>query len=220
MMILQKKQQKKINFSNKNMEEILISMKQLLKQIDQPKVYTDQPFGWLVMALLADTRLDRATDDRHRVIARLCRGRVLELGCAAGHLCRRIADRGLEVSGIDKNADKVSKASRLFPDISFRQSDIFDLQVGRRYGTVVLAEVIEHVSEGIGRAMLAKAWELVAPGGRLIVSVPNEDCVPHKNHLCEFTARDLADRLTPFGRPRTVTEQPFKWLLMYVQRPD
>ncbi len=96
--------------------------------------------------------------------------------------------------------------------------DILELPAAQRYDTVILAEVLEHVPEDVGARMLTKAWELVARRGRLVVSVPNEDCVRHANHLREFTQGDLAGLLEPFGHPRIVTDQPFKWLLMYVDR--
>ena len=44
--------------------------------------------------------------------------------------------------------------------------------------------------------------------------------VRHRNHLCEFTQDELFERLTTFGSPRVVADQPFKWLLMHVNRPQ
>ena len=66
--------------------------------------------------------------------------------------------------------------------------------------------------------MLVKAWKLLAPGGRLIVSVPNQDCVPHPNHVREFDRRSLKKVLGRWGRPRLITDQPYKWLMMTVEK--
>jgi 2-polyprenyl-3-methyl-5-hydroxy-6-metoxy-1,4-benzoquinol methylase len=194
------------------------SLKRLLTEIDQPRILKDQPYRWLVMSLDAKPRLDPTARRRLEVIAALCKGSVIELGCARGHLSKIIADRGLPIRGVDKNTSKVSTARELFPDIEFSQSDILDLPTKETYDSVILAEVLEHVSPETGDLLLMKAWNLVSLGGRLIVSVPNEDCVPHKNHLREFDRRDLNRLLEPLGRPRLVTKQPFKWLLMYVER--
>lgn len=193
-------------------------LKRLLQQIDRPRVVTDQPYAWLVMSIDARPGLDRTSQQRHQTIARLCREPVIELGCAQGHLARAIADRGLSVTGVDKSALKITRARAMFPEIQFVEADILELPATSQYATVVLAEVLEHVLEDVGDWILAKAWELVAPGGRLIVSVPNEDCVPHPNHVRQFDRLDLSRTLRRFGRPRLVTEQPFKWLLMYVDR--
>jgi 2-polyprenyl-3-methyl-5-hydroxy-6-metoxy-1,4-benzoquinol methylase len=193
-------------------------LKQLMKTIDQPKILTDQPYRWLLMYVDSEPGVNRAADERYRTVAALCRGRVLELGCGPGHLCRKIAEAGLNVTGVDRNAAKIAKARRLHPGIDFEQADILKLSLEERYDTVLLAEVLEHVPEEIGDRMLSTAWELVAPGGRLIVSVPNEDCVRHANHVREFAERDLRDLLVRWGQPQIVADQPFKWLLGYVDR--
>ena len=118
----------------------------------------------------------------------------LEVGAGAGSILRWLGEAvgaGGHVVGVDRNRGKIDKARRLFPETSFTRADILELPVAQRYDTVILAEVLEHVPEEIGKRMLDRAWELVAPRGRLIVSVPNEDCVRHANHVQEFTRHDL-----------------------------
>ena len=80
-------------------------------------------------------------------------------------------------------------------NVVLHHEDILEFPVRQEYDTVILAEVIEHVPAEIGDRMLSKAWEQVGPRGRLIVSVPNEDLVRHRNHLQEFTQADLAGLL-------------------------
>lgn len=63
------------------------------------------------------------------------------------------------------------------------------------------------------------AWERVAPGGRLVISTPNEDMVPHANHITIFTAAALKDRLTAYGDVRLCDSQPLRWLLAVVDKP-
>lgn len=195
------------------------SLKRLLQRIDRPHLIQNQPYRWLAMYVDARPRLDRTSLERIEVIAGLCRGRVLELGCGYGHLCDAIARRGLAIEGVDRSRLKIAHARRLFPGIPFREADILELATTDPRDTVVLAEVLEHVPPEIGDRMLARAWDLVSPGGRLIVSVPNENCVPHANHVRLFDRESLAHQLARFGRPSLVTDQPFKWLLMRVDRP-
>lgn len=191
----------------------------LLEQIDQPRMYKDQPFGWLFFGIEREPAVDHTVAERYRVIASLCSGRVLELGCGAGHLCAEIARGNLCVLGIDLSARKIERARRLHPEIEFRNQDILEMPCDAVHDTVVLAEVLEHVHGDVGDRMLARAWALVAPGGRLVVSVPNEDCVPHRNHVREFTVSSLRECLAPFGEATVETRQPFKWLLMCVDKP-
>lgn len=191
-----------------------------LRALGEPRLVSTQPFRWLVMYVDRERPLPGPVRERYRVITELCHGGVLELGCGRGRLVAAIARAGLPVRGIELNAEKVALGLERCPELDLRQGDILELSPrDGRYDTVVLAEVIEHVAEDVGARMLDRAWALVAPGGRLIVSVPNEDLVPHRNHLTEFDARSLASRLRSFGEPTLVVDQPLKWLLAYVDRP-
>jgi len=194
-----------------------------LRGFGKPRLATDQPFRWVLMYAEKPKprrpRLNRTRVDRWRVTARHCRGKVLELGCGEGDLSRTISDRGLDVTGVDMNEEKIRRARKEHPGIAFLACDILQLSLpAESFDTVVLAEVLEHVPEKEGDAMLAKAWSLLAPGGRLVVSVPNEDCVPHPHHVRLFDRRSLRKVLADFGKPRLIADQPYKWLLMIVRK--
>lgn len=199
------------------------SLTRLLRPLGKPRLATDQPFRWITMVLekpgQARRRLNRTRKERYRVTARLCRGKVIELGCGEGHMTKTIHDRGLEVVGVDVSAAKIALARGRYPEVRFMHSDIRTLALpDEAFDTVVLAEVLEHVREEVGAEVLAKAWRLVRPGGRLVVSVPNENCIPHRHHVRLFDRRGLEKLLRPLGKPRLVSDQPFKWLMMYVDR--
>lgn len=195
------------------------SLKNLLKPYGFPKLLKDQPLKWLVMYVDKTHRFGRSDKERYKVIADLCRGSVIELGCGPGHLCQTIASRGLVVMGLDISDRKIAMAKENYPEIPFVDMDILALENEEaRYDTVVMAEVIEHVPEEIGNRMLEIAWSLVAEGGRMVISVPNENCIPHANHLRVFDKKSLKKLLSAFGQPTVVTDQPYKWLLMHVER--
>lgn len=200
------------------------ALDRLLRELGKPKLVTEQPYRWVVMYVEKKRRKregvpNTSREDRYRVTSELCRGRVIELGCGEGALAALIAERGCEVLGVDLSERKISAARLAHPHVSFVESDILDLDLpAASFDTAVLAEVLEHVTERPGEEMLRAAWRLVRPGGRLVVSVPNEDCVPHRNHLRQFDRKGLAETLRPFGWPRWVSEQPFKWLLAYVEK--
>lgn len=199
------------------------SLTRLLRELGKPRLATDQPYRWLTMYVSkpqeARPRENRTRRDRYRVTARLCKGRVIELGCGEGHLARAIADRGNEVVGVDISGEKISRARAAYPDLGFFECDIALLSLpNASFDTAVLAEVLEHVDDEVGATFLATAWRLLRPGGRLIVSVPNEDCIPHRNHVRVFDRRSLRALLKPLGRARLVGDQPYKWLMMYVDK--
>ena len=194
-------------------------LKRLLAVFGRPKLVTSQPYKWLIMYVDVQAGISRSTAERYRVITDLCRGNVIELGCGAGALAGAIASRGLRVVGVDMNRPKIDRAHLRYPNVTFIRSDILELNFAdQRFDTVVLAEVLEHLPEDIGGQVLEKAWSLVSDCGRFVISVPNQDCVPHPNHLCEFDGRSLRRLLRPFGRAKIISEQPYKYLLMYVEK--
>jgi 2-polyprenyl-3-methyl-5-hydroxy-6-metoxy-1,4-benzoquinol methylase len=195
----------------------------LLRHFGNPKLATDQPYSWITMYVVKPRektfKIKRTKLDRLVATARICRGKVIELGCGEGHLCGVIRERGHEVVGVDVNGAKIERARSLHRDVTFIQSDICELQgLAGEFDTAVLAEVLEHVPGKVGDEMLRLAWSFLRPGGRLIVSVPNEDCIPHRNHIREFDRKSLRKLLKALGRPKLVTDQPFKWLMMYVEK--
>jgi 2-polyprenyl-3-methyl-5-hydroxy-6-metoxy-1,4-benzoquinol methylase len=195
----------------------------LLRTLHEPRLLTEQPYRWLAMSVRKPApgapRLKRPRRDRYAATAALCRGSVVELGCGAGDLAAMIAERGHPVVGVDISARKIAAARAAFPELTFKVADMLTVDLADEpFDTAVIAEVLEHVDDRTGDAMLERAWGMVRSGGRLIVSVPNEDCVPHRNHIREFDARGLAAQLRRFGRPRGVADQPFKWLLVYVRK--
>lgn len=198
-------------------------LEKALGRLGKPRLAGDQPYRWLTMWVqkprTGPGSMPRTRKARYRVTARLCRGRVLELGCGDGHLAGMIAARGHEVVGVDLNRPKIEAARRRYPGVSFLTGDIGQLQLPEAsFDTGVLAEVLEHVDEPTGARFLAIAWRLLRPGGRLVVSVPNEDCIPHRNHVRTFDRGILRAMLRPLGRPRLITDQPYQWLLMVVDK--
>lgn len=97
-------------------------------------------------------------------------GRVLDLGCSDGALAGRVRGLGHEVTGVDlEKLDGVGeRVDRFF------EADL-DLgvprEVGGGYDVVLLADVLEHVRRP--EELLREARERLAPGGRVLVSVPN-----------------------------------------------
>ena len=198
-------------------------LEKVLAPLGRTRLAADQPYRWLTVWVEKRwpeaERVNRTNRRRGHVTARLCRGRVIELGCGRGHLSGMIAARGHEVVGVDHNQSKIALARHTYPGVEFHAADIAELCFPEgSFDTVVLAEVLEHVDEPAGARFLAVAWGLVRRGGRLIVSVPNEDCIPHRNHVRVFDRRGLRALLRPLGRPRLVTDQPYQWLLMYVDK--
>ena len=98
------------------------------------------------------------------------RARVLDVGCGRGVILGPLADRGLEVHGVEiriEAAEGVDPRAevRIAPRLAEAgyTTEFFD--------EVVIWHVLEHVSDP--RGTLAEAHRILRPGGRLIVAVPN-----------------------------------------------
>lgn len=198
-------------------------LKKVLRPFGRPKIIVEQPFRWLMMSVKKRTRapgaLNRSKASRFHTTVNLCRGKVLEFGCGTGILTNEIHKQGFEVMGVDINAEKIIEARQRYPDTTFIRSDVIQLSLPQEsFDTVILPEILEHVPDETGSRMLDIAWRLVRNQGRLIVSVPNENCIPHPNHIRQFDRKYLQYLLSRFGEPVTVSDQPYKWLMMYVEK--
>jgi SAM-dependent methyltransferase len=115
-----------------------------------------------------------AADSSHEQLrlrlVRRARGRVLDLGCADGHLAERLRSLGYHVTGVDVVAHNGVK-ERVD---RFVQADLergVPPEVGTSFDVVLAADVLEHVRSP--DRVLQDVRPLLAPGGSLLVSVPN-----------------------------------------------
>jgi SAM-dependent methyltransferase len=101
--------------------------------------------------------------------------RVLDVGCATGYLARELAARGCEVVGVE--ADAAAAASARGPCVSVVEGDVEQegvraaLAAEAPFDAILCGDVLEHLCEP-GRT-LAFLASLLAPGGRVVLSVPN-----------------------------------------------
>ncbi|MCW2544619.1 MAG: hypothetical protein JWM40_2171 [Frankiales bacterium] len=115
-------------------------------------------------------------DDPRTVHAQLLRrtselkpGDVLDLGCAGGHLAAAMREQGHYVTGVDlRESDGVRER--------VDELVVHDLSQGLppldgTYDLVVAADVLEHLPRP--DLLLAQARQVLRPGGRMLISVPN-----------------------------------------------
>jgi cyclopropane fatty-acyl-phospholipid synthase-like methyltransferase len=96
--------------------------------------------------------------------------RILDVGCGLGHLSASMASTGNEVVAIDPDELSIMHAQNLYGEaVKFFMSTI-EAQAGP-FDIITAFEVCEHISNR--ENFLAAVKNHLAPGGLLIISVPN-----------------------------------------------
>ncbi|MBO1750964.1 class I SAM-dependent methyltransferase [Actinotalea sp. BY-33] len=101
-------------------------------------------------------------------------GSVLDVGCSTGYLGAELRRRGCRVVGVEQDADAAGRAREVLDEVlvaDIEGGSLTELLAGQQFDVVVLADVLEHLRDPA--ATLRAATELLAPGGSVVISVPN-----------------------------------------------
>jgi SAM-dependent methyltransferase len=147
---------------------------------------------------------------------------VLEIGCGRGLTGQLIQERlGCRVTGVELHPTIAAEASARLSRVIV--GDIGTVEIDGHYDAIVASELIEHVADP--DAVLRKLAALLAPGGRIVLSVPNaghysivEDLIAGRwdyvpigllcvTHLRFFTRRTLQDTAARLGLACTIVAQ-------------
>jgi len=125
--------------------------------------------------------------------------RVVDLGCGWGTFSFALAERGLDVTGIDFSRRSIGfceeRAATLGPKHRprFVQADAGDtgLDAGA-YDVVVAADLFEHLYPDDSDRVAREAFRLLRPGGRFVT------WTPHRGHILEILKnRDIVLKRDP-----------------------
>lgn len=98
-------------------------------------------------------------------------GRILDAGCAFGRDTRVIADRGLDVSGIDLSPKFIEHARSLYPDLSFEVMDVRSLRFPDSYFAGIYCNaVLLHLKDEDIAIALKEFYRVLEPGGVVALS--------------------------------------------------
>ncbi|MCC6539123.1 MAG: class I SAM-dependent methyltransferase [Bryobacterales bacterium] len=97
--------------------------------------------------------------------------RVLDVGCGPGYLCELLAARGYRVTGIERAGWGPPHGARGYTLLEADLDAGLPPLGGERFDTIVCADILEHLRDPA--ALLRQLNGALAPGGRLIASLPN-----------------------------------------------
>jgi SAM-dependent methyltransferase len=129
-----------------------------------------EPYGAQFFDELARKPFDRDLLDRFA--ARLSgRGRVCDVGCGPGHVGRYLAERGVDVFGLDLSPAMVALARRLNPAMRFEQGDLRALVLpdASLAGIVAFYSLI-HLERSEVVAALIELARVLIPGGLILIA--------------------------------------------------
>jgi 2-polyprenyl-3-methyl-5-hydroxy-6-metoxy-1,4-benzoquinol methylase len=100
--------------------------------------------------------------------------KVLDVGCGSGELLRYLSKLGYCVEGLELSGPGAAKCRRA--GLLVHQTDLANFGSNRknqtRFGAILLMNVLEHVCDPV--ETLKQAAKLLAPGGILVIRVPND----------------------------------------------
>lgn len=136
-------------------------------------------------------------------------GRLLDFGCGSGEFLRLMSSRGWSVTGLDSSSRAVDRIRQeLGLNALVGSLPHLDLEP-ESFDVITMWHALEHVHEPV--ALLREARKLLAPGGKLVIAVPNIDSWPFRwfgrhwygldlpRHLTHFTAASLLQMLQRSG---------------------
>ena len=130
-------------------------------------------------------------------------GRLLDFGCGGGSYLYEMAGRGWQVTGLDVSPQVVrSIQEELGFEALAGTLPHPDLAPGS-FDVITMWQSLEHVHNPL--SVLRAAYELLIPGGKLILAVPNFECLTAEWFGDNWYGLDLPRHLTHFT-PRTLEE--------------
>ena len=133
---------------------------------------------------------------------------ALDIGCGMGFAMVAMQRLGFEhVEGIDVDKSQIESACRRGLK-AFRISSITDFLDASdlQFDVVTMMDVLEHVPKDQQVPTLRSIYRVLAPGGRLVIQVPNANSVAASRwlyndftHICSYTEQSLRPVLANGG---------------------
>jgi 2-polyprenyl-3-methyl-5-hydroxy-6-metoxy-1,4-benzoquinol methylase len=153
------------------------------------------------------TRLGHRPRKKRHTLAWHGGGRLLDFGCGGGAFLQRMREQGWQVTGLDASEGAVRRVreqlglralvgSLPHPELETAEFDV-----------ITLWHSLEHVHAPL--AVLREAHRLLAPGGKVVVAVPNIESGPFRWFGPSWFGLDLPRHLTHFS-PRTLQKMLLK----------
>lgn len=120
---------------------------------------------------------------------------LLDFPCGDGLLTSMLAPHFSYVVGVDASSKHLKQAKQKLPNIEFHESLIEEFETEKKFSTITMLNILEHVQDPI--FTLQKASELLDEDGVLLVHVPNSQAVNRRLAVLMGTLTEC-EELSPF----------------------
>lgn len=103
-------------------------------------------------------------------------GSVIDLGCGNGMLTKRLAEMGLDVTGIDASEEMLGIARGSYPELTFIKSDALDFTVDDPVDAVFSNAVFHWIDKEKQPALLRQVNRALKEGGELVCEFGGKGC--------------------------------------------
>lgn len=130
---------------------------------------------------------------------------IMEIGCSSGFLIRDLAKTFPEsvIVGVDVVKEPLYRLAKILPGVPLIRFDLLRCPLpDQSVDVLVMLNVLEHIEDDVGA--LQKAFNLLKPGGVLIIEVPAGPSLydaydEELHHFRRYTASELKDKLNKAG---------------------
>jgi 2-polyprenyl-3-methyl-5-hydroxy-6-metoxy-1,4-benzoquinol methylase len=144
-------------------------------------------------------------DELAELCAALQPRRLIDVGCGPGHLLAAVTRRAPQVEvvvGVDYASAAIERLSRLLPRARGIVANIYDLgTLDERFDVVACTEVLEHLHRPT--EALTVLQRLCAPGGHVVVTVPDGERDTYEGHVNFWTETEFGTLLALSGSTET-----------------
>ncbi len=139
---------------------------------------------------------------------------ILEIGCGTGNFTTLLAVPRRSVTAVDiqpKYAEATARRLAGRNDIEVICADATTMDINRRFDTIVMLDVLEHIEDDVG--FLKRLKQLLQPEGRMVLKVPSGQWLYGSmdkaiGHYRRYTRQSLAIAATAAGL-KLDTAKPF-----------
>lgn len=137
---------------------------------------------------------------------------VADVGCGPGHITAHLAERGLDIIGVDVSSALLAIASASYPDLRFEQGELAALPFGDRSMQGVLSKhSLIHTPAALVPGVLAEFARVLVPGGLLYLSffasdTPSDHGLDFDHAVCTAYQLDIEATAAMLGAASFIEE--------------